>query len=415
MNKIVPLLCVSQNYAWGNLGKTSTVAQLLPSCTEVKETTPYAELWMGSHPSGPSKVLIDTDKEVTLSEYIEMNGHSNILGQKSIDRFGKDFPFLFKVLSIRTALSIQSHPDSSLAQILHQKFPSIYKDPYHKPEIAIAITPFEALCGFRPLDEIIRFIKDVPELKSSLPENLTNNNCKEYLKQIVTSLLKQDQEIISKNLENLYQRLSSSPSKNELDRLVIKLYEQYPKDVGVFFAYILNYMVLNPGDALFLAAGEPHAYISGDCVECMAPSDNVVRAGLTPKFKDVDTLADMLTYSTGIPPLVKPLVSSDGSHFVYQPPVDEFQVELYTLKQTNQTTTVKSCQSPSIVLVLCGEVSIKNQTIQQDDKKLVNQERGTILFVPANTEYTITSNSNHQPSTIYIARLNEKLFHHQKL
>ncbi|KYQ94168.1 mannose-6-phosphate isomerase [Tieghemostelium lacteum] len=422
MNVILPLECISQNYGWGNYGDNSTVARLLKGGCDSFKIEPkqtYAELWMGSHPSGPSKVHLSNGSSPLLSEYIKKENPNNILGKEIVERFGGDFPFLFKVLSIRTALSIQSHPDSELAKQLHAKFPEIYKDPYHKPEIAIALTPFHALCGFRNLNDIIQFIQDVPEFKSTLESglNLTEvnkDNCKIYLKTIVTSLLNVKQDILSENLKQLNNRLSSKSDseKTETDRLVLQLYSQYPGDVGVFFAYILNYMVMQPGQALFLAAGEPHAYISGDCVECMAPSDNVVRAGLTPKLKDVNTLGEMLTYTTGKPDFVQPILEQHHNGKItsntYRPPVDEFEVEQIDIQEKGLVISIKESNGPSILLVTHGNLTIHNQL-----KTYSSLPTGSIFFIPSKTQYQLEANEPN--TTAFIAKVNQKLFTNPKL
>ena len=80
------------------------------------------------------------------------------------------------------------------------------------------------------------------------------------------------------------------------EQLVLSLERQYGDDIGVIAALFFNYVKLSPGEALYIGANEPHAYLSGECIECMATSDNVVRAGLTPKYRDVQTLCSMLTY-----------------------------------------------------------------------------------------------------------------------
>eukprot|EP01133_Synstelium_polycarpum_P007365 gene7365-8578_t len=400
--KIVKLHCVAQTYGWGNFGLSSTVAQLLSadSCNTIQETTPYAELWMGAHPVAPSRVHDDKlNKDVTLKEYIDANGTEEMLGKAVVERFGLDFPFLFKVLSIRTALSIQSHPDSQLAKQLFKDRPEIYnRDPHHKPEIAIALTPFKALCSFRDLKEIHSYVDSVPELHDIVGQVKAGDECAAYLREVVTVLLQTDAKIVADKLDELVERLKQKSDRSKLDDLALVLHDQYPGDVGVFFIYLLNYIEMEPGQALFLPAGEPHAYIAGDCVECMAPSDNVVRAGLTPKLKDVETLASMLTYTTGQPPFIQPICNSQ-SHSLFRPPVDEFEVERY---QFSASETVGAKGGPSIILVLDGQVEISNHLPTP-------QPRGTVLFVPSNTGFTITSTSS-TPSTIFIARVNQNLF-----
>lgn len=153
------LQCGIQNYDWGKKGADSTVANLVKSRNqeyEIDENKPYAELWMGTHVNAPSVIKNSSE---TLSAFIEK--HPETLGEPVINRFGTDLPFLFKVLSVSNALSIQAHPNKKHAEELHEKFPDIYKDPNHKPEMAIALTPFEALCGFRPIDEIKAFMQGI--------------------------------------------------------------------------------------------------------------------------------------------------------------------------------------------------------------------------------------------------------------
>lgn len=172
------LKCAVQNYDWGKLGKESEVAQLSSACKSfvVDDKKPYAELWMGTHVNGPSYVI---DTEEDLSVWLQRNMDS--LGSDVRKHFGDNLPFLFKVLSVGKALSIQAHPNKvSLildlikimmvfvifrflfkkhAEELHQSRPDLYKDPNHKPELAVALTPFQALCGFRNTAEIVDFVK----------------------------------------------------------------------------------------------------------------------------------------------------------------------------------------------------------------------------------------------------------------
>lgn len=217
----------------------------------------------------------------------------------------KTLPFLFKVLSIETALSIQAHPDKTRAQRLNLAFPKIYTDPNHKPEMAIALTPFEAFLGFRPLEEISNFLRNVPAFRIAVGEAESDSFLaaqklvlditakKLELKKLFEALQRQSPWIISAALTSLL--AGPSLQLTGMGELITRLNNQYPEDSGIFCAFFLNYIKLEKGTSIFLAAGEPHAYISGDCVECMASSDNVVRCGLTPKLKDVDTLLEMLT------------------------------------------------------------------------------------------------------------------------
>ncbi|KAJ3016693.1 UNVERIFIED_CONTAM: hypothetical protein HDU68_012086 [Siphonaria sp. JEL0065] len=191
-------------------------------------------------------------------------------------------------------LSIQAHPDKKLAERLFVEFPNVYKDNNHKPEMAVALTDFEALIGFRALEEIKvllnRFPKFAAAISTSAQDAFVSSPSKESLKQLFKSLVDQDATVITTQIRTLIARLSSATHKaGSLEELLIRLNSQFPDDVGIFCALLLNYVSLKEGEAIFLAANEPHAYTSGDIVECMAANDNVVRSGLTPKFKDVNS------------------------------------------------------------------------------------------------------------------------------
>lgn len=169
-----PLKGVPQKYAWGKLGSSSYVGKVLNLQGEsVEESSPYAEIWYGDHPSGPSRVVLEDGSEQDLSVFLSDN--PELLGPDREQWGGNSMPFLFKVgwksfilmfqiLSINKALSLQAHPDKELASQLHRQFPDQYRDPNHKPEVAIALTPMRALCGFRPLIEIAQNLRDVLKL-----------------------------------------------------------------------------------------------------------------------------------------------------------------------------------------------------------------------------------------------------------
>lgn len=200
------------NYEWGKVGNDSAVAQLAtlndPEFS-VDEKTPYAELWMGSHPSGPSKYK---SSGMTLKD---------------------ELPFLLKVLSINKALSIQVHPNKvslrnvfatckcyillffqSEAQKLHSKQPNIYKDPNHKPEMAIALTPFTGLCGFRPLPEIRDILMNIKPIKTLAVDDSNDLN-----------LLAANDEL---GLRNCYRRLMSA-EKDTIGDCIESISKDYTK------------------------------------------------------------------------------------------------------------------------------------------------------------------------------------------
>ncbi|KAJ1853636.1 Mannose-6-phosphate isomerase [Coemansia sp. RSA 2703] len=334
----IRLTCAVNNYHWGKHGLDSKAAQFAATNPDVAIDTnqTYAELWMGTHPSGPSHVYgTDTPLSAIVEECPEQ-----ALGANVMAKYGASIPFLFKVLSIEKALSIQAHPDKVLAEKLHAERPTVYKDPNHKPEMSIALTDFIAMSGFRPLEEIARFLEEYPEFRALVSNSASafvdalQSTCdveakKAALKALFSELMNAPEASVKEQLALLLARVSPADDELSPNALVHRLAAEYPDDVGVFCVFVLNVLQLRPGDAFFMGPNDPHAYISGDCIECMATSDNVVRAGLTPKLRDVPVLVDMLTYEFGSPDakLLKPVRLAGAEHsVVYDPPIDEFSV-----------------------------------------------------------------------------------------
>ncbi|XP_075660640.1 mannose-6-phosphate isomerase 2-like isoform X1 [Castanea sativa] len=407
---LLRLRCSVQNYDWGLKGHDSRVARLYAqnSGSETRPDIPYAELWMGTHESGPSFVVqaprasngvsVDDDVGVSLKKWISEN--PNVLGDKVLHNWGCDLPFLFKVLSMAKASSIQAHPNKELARTLHKAQPDVYKDNNHKPEMALAITEFEALCGFISLEELKGVLCYVPEIVDMVGSAYANQilhineqdgeeKVKSILRSIFTKLLLASKEMITKVISNIKSRLQIESQVRKLtdkELLVLRLEKQYPADVGVISAFFFNYVKLNPGEALYLGADEPHAYVSGECIECMATSDNVVRAGLTPKHRDVKTLCSMLTYKQGFPEILQgvPLNSYVRR---YLPPFNEFMVDRCILPY-RASTVFPAVLGPSIFLVMAGEGIMHAGSFKGE---LVTE--GDVLFAPANTEISIESES----------------------
>jgi len=390
---LFPLKCPAQNYAWGKPGSESTVASLLLADNEkIDVSKPYAEFWIGTHVNGPAKLRAEN---LTLESLLKTNPHFQSCNELSIDETG-NLPYLFKILSVNKALSIQAHPDIPLAQKLHAEFPSIYKDPNHKPEMACAITEFEALAGFQSIESIMQNIQMTPELGELLEESTsqlseTKLESSEELKILFTALMKSDEEIVKENVSRLQRRLEGLGNDITMpNKLALRLCHEYPGDVGVFCVYFMCYRCLQPGEAVFLGANEPHAYLKGDCAEVMARSDNVVRAGLTPKLRDVNTLCEMLTYSEPssvgfFPPgnILKPIVRDENTH-VYAPPdpnVDEFELERIVMKP-NSVYEPKLSTYGAVILVLEGRA---NATYKADSglDDTIQITRGNTFFQAA--------------------------------
>jgi len=402
------LKCAVQKYAWGKVGKSSLVAQLSESNSGsiVDEKECYAELWMGTHPSGPSK-LSDSDK--LLSEYILENDDS--LGEEEKKIFGPQLPFLFKALSIAKALSIQAHPNKKHAEELFATRPDVYKDPNHKPEMVIAwLGPFEALCGFRPLTEIRNFLREVKELADIIGKDLIDQlmNAETGLDEIQAlqkcyySLMNSSEKSVASALKQYEQRLRSFDADKKqllLGELFLRIARDFPGDVGCWSIYFMNYVILQEGESMFLGPNIPHAYIYGDCLECMACSDNVVRAGLTPKFKDIETLCSMLDYQPGTVDRYRTKWNQvDEFCQVCTVPVPDFAMARVRLPASSGPYNIPICSSGSILLILQGKAYFTD---------LGSFTFGKVIFLKANEQLTVQTQST-EDVIIYQAFSNVK-------
>ncbi|KAI1346079.1 mannose-6-phosphate isomerase [Xylaria sp. FL0043] len=418
------LQCGVNSYDWGKLGSDSAAAKFAaatPSDTlSIESNKPYAELWMGTHPSNPSK---DLESGQNLLHLVESN--AMLLGPSVKARYGPRLPFLFKVLSINKALSIQAHPNKKLAEQLHAADPKNYPDDNHKPEMAIAITDFEGLCGFRPLGEIAHFLASVPALRQLVGEDVSKGfigtvrgqegddsskgQNKRALRTAFSALMQSSPEEVASAAKSLVSdaenrgpefadRGTNSTNGETMARLVTRLNRQFPNDIGLFVLFFLNYVTLSPGEALFLRADDIHAYVSGDIIECMAASDNVVRAGFTPKFKDVQNLVSMLTYNyapieeqkmspTEYPYAVlnRAAYSSGSEAILYNPPIDEFSVIRCLLKGNGSKVTFDPIDGPSIIICTDGKgkISVGSKTMEVRE--------GYVFFVGATAELVMES------------------------
>ncbi|XP_076636808.1 mannose phosphate isomerase [Colletes latitarsis] len=400
------LKCKIQTYDWGKYGIDSMVATLTKSANcdfILDEKKPYAELWMGTHPNGPSHMK---ELNMSLERYIKEN--SEVLGSDVQKIFGQNLPFLFKVLSVNKALSIQAHPNKEKAEELHQQYPTIYKDANHKPELAIALTPFEALCGFRPIREIKEFLKVLPELRAVIGADkvfkfMTTDETGiiKSLKTCFHSLMSCDPGLIALQLRKLLDRLSNLDEslRQTLHASVLeRLYSDYPGDVGCFGIYFFNFITMQPGEAIYLGPNEPHAYLSGDCIECMACSDNVVRAGLTPKLKDVPTLIEMLMYNCE-PISAKKFQPSreDECTEVFRPPVTDFAVAKITIPPGRSSYNIIPRSTASILIIINGKGEISSSKILY---------RGSVIFIPANEKIGIKVLCGCHPMLMFQAFVN---------
>ncbi|PSR87821.1 Mannose-6-phosphate isomerase [Actinidia chinensis var. chinensis] len=414
------LRCSVKNYDWGRIGRESRVARLfsLNSGLDVEESRLYAEFWMGTHESGPSFLVETLENEasmgsersesLSLKSWIEEN--PSVLGDKVVEKWGVNLPFLFKVLSVAKALSIQAHPDKELAAFLHQTRPDVFKDGNHKPEMALALTEFEALCGFISLEELKDVLQNVPEIAEVVGSAYTNQvldinyqdgeeKLKAFMQSIFTQLMSASKDVISKALSKLKSRLTVVEQLTEKEQLVVQLEKQYLGDVGVLAAYLFNYVKLNPGEALYLGANELHAYLRGECVECMATSDNVVRAGLTSKNLDVEILCSMLTYEQGFPEIMRGVPLNPYTKR-YIPPFDEFEIDRCILPQ-GASADFAAIPGPSVFVVMEGEGKMNAASFEDVVRE------GDVLFAPANTDISVTTASELH---LYRGGVNNRFF-----
>ncbi|ROT37502.1 mannose-6-phosphate isomerase [Sodiomyces alkalinus F11] len=428
---LIRLQCGVNSYEWGKKGSESAAARFAAATPtdslSIQDDKPYAELWMGTHPNNPSK---DWATGRALADLVQEN--AQLLSSSVIAKYGTQLPFLLKVLSIDKALSIQAHPNKKLAEQLHARDPQNYPDGNHKPEMTIAITPFEGLCGFRPLNEIAHFLRTVEPLRAIVkphkadefvssietsasssaeaPSDEVRHHNKTALQHIFASLLSATPDEIKTETANLVALAQnegenfaaggtpSSSSGAVLSELVTRLNRQFPDDIGLFVFFFLNYVRLAPGEALFLVADDIHAYLSGDVVECMASSDNVVRAGFTPKFKDVTTLVDMLTYNTApiedqkLQPTEYPYAtlnraaySAGSSVALYDPPIEEFSIVRTVLRGDAAKAIFEPLDGPSIVICTAGRGTIGvGPTVERISE-------GHVYFVGSTAELTLQS------------------------
>ncbi|MVO85837.1 mannose-6-phosphate isomerase, class I [Streptomyces sp. p1417] len=354
-------------YAWGS---TTAIAELLGT-----EPTgePQAEMWMGAHPGAPSRT-----ERGPLDEVIDEDP-ARELGPRAVAKFGPRLPFLLKILAAGAPLSLQVHPNREEAgdgyederrrgvpiDAPHRN----YKDANHKPELICALTPFDGLCGFR-----------APAAAAELLSGLGVDSLEPYvdllrakpeegaLREVLTAVLTADPDDMAKTVADAAaaaERIGGTYAP------YAAIARDYPGDPGVIAAMLLNHVRLQPGEALFLGAGVPHAYLEGLGVEIMANSDNVLRCGLTPKHVDVPELLRIVRFEATDPGILRPEASPDGEE-VYDTPIDEFRLSRFVLAEGGAAHDL-TAGTPQILLCTAG-------TVRAGDIALTP---GQSAFVPA--------------------------------
>lgn len=383
---------VIQPYAWGS---RTAIADLLglPS----PSATPQAELWMGAHPGAPSRVA----GGALLPDVITADPRTT-LGEQSRSRFGDKLPFLLKVLAAAEPLSLQAHPsipdavrgwDEEEARGVPRDAPHRnYKDRNHKPELLCALTPFDALYGFRDVAQTLKLLRTlaVPELSwavETLAREPNGNGLRVVFERAMT-MGAERAATVSAVVAACARH--DGPFVAEC-RWVDRIAKLYPGDPGVIVVLLLNLVHLEPGEAVYLPAGNLHAYLDGVGVEIMASSDNVLRGGLTKKHVDVKELLRVLDFRA-IPPT--PLLPRNvGAEQVYDTPAPEFRLSRVAVH--GRTTLTR--WSAEILLCVDGEITATVGSTRVDLRKgqscFVAAEEGPVELNGGGTVFRATVNA----------------------
>ncbi|MDH3648757.1 MAG: mannose-6-phosphate isomerase, class I [Saprospiraceae bacterium] len=309
-----------KHYDWGGFTFLPNLLRL-----EHPDPLPHAEYWLGTHSLGPATVQGN-----------EMHGLKEHLVEQNLP----DLSFLFKVLDVRKVLSIQAHPDQHLAkqgfdQENRRGIPldapnRTFKDENHKPELMVALSDFWLLQGFQKDDFIKKRMLAIPELEP-LVEVIDNKG----LKRFCAYIFEASQEYINSILKPLGRRLIPKYEQGELRKSQIDFWSAQAFmthnrkgfcDRGILLLYMMNLVKLSEGQAVYQYPGLLHAYLEGQNVECMAASDNVVRAGLTQKHIDIDAFMQIVDFSSGKPQIIEPLPTEQLNVYSYECPSDAFQL-----------------------------------------------------------------------------------------
>lgn len=390
---------VIRDYSWGSRTHLARLQGLADS------DRPLAELWMGAHPGAPSRlpdgrpldVVIESDPQQTLGAHVA-------------GRFDDRLPFLLKLLAAAEPLSLQVHPTTARARTGFREENAAgkgldapdrnYRDASHKPELIYALTRFEGMAGFRDLDrtaEIVRQLR-LPWLDEVADRLASSPAPFQTLRGVVGGWLTLEGDELTARVAEVGKAATAAEAqahkvdprarpplsdRQSVERESLRVFAQtaalsaaYPCDAGVLVTLLLNHVVLAPGEAMFLDAGVIHAYTSGFGVEIMASSDNVVRAGLTPKHVDIPELMRITDFRPMPAPLWSPLEEGAGAE-LFQPPVEDFSLEVAPLP-----TTAVATSGPRLVVVLEGAAELSSAgrelALAQGESAFVTDADGTL-------------------------------------
>ncbi|MFI9831862.1 mannose-6-phosphate isomerase, class I [Streptomyces sp. NPDC051913] len=373
-------------YAWGSTTAIPDLLGITPS------GEPQAEMWMGAHPGAPSRTA-----RGTLVEVVEADPERE-LGAAAVAKFGPRLPFLLKILAAGAPLSLQVHPNLAQAKEGYEDEERRgipvdaghrnYKDANHKPELICALTEFDGLCGFRDPNQAAELLaglgvdslKPYVDLLHAHPEDAA-------LREVLTAVLSADREEMARTVT---EAAAACARLGGAYAPYADIAHHYPGDPGVIAAMLLNHVRLQPGEALFLGAGIPHAYLNGLGVEIMANSDNVLRCGLTPKHVDVPELLRIVRFEAADPGVLRPEASPDGEE-VYETPIDEFRLSRYVLPEGG---AAHDLTRPTSQILLCTAGSVRAGEHELSP--------GQSVFVPAGEKAEVSGTGTVFRATVIV-------------
>jgi len=378
-----------RTYAWGS---RTAIAEF--TGRPVPAAHPEAELWLGAHPADPAWLETE-DGESSLLDALVADPEGQ-LGSAARARFGDALPFLVKVLAADEPLSLQAHPsaEQAIEGYLREERLGIpvsspirnYRDNRHKPELLVALQPFEALAGFRPVGRTIELLRAlaVSDLDPYI-ELLHDQSDADGLRALFTTWITAPQPdidvLVPAVIEGAIHYVTSGTTEFAAEaKTVLELGEQYPGDAGVLAALLLNRISLAPGEAIFLPAGNLHTYLRGVAVEIMANSDNVLRGGLTPKHVDVPELLRVLDFNPTTEAQLRPPVHRDGLELIYDTPAAEFAASVLTLDAEHlghEVDAPSRHDGPQILLCIEGSTTVHGKS------RALTLDRGMAAWVAA--------------------------------
>ena len=402
----------SRDYAWGSRGGIPGLFGYGPA------EGPLAEVWLGAHPDDPARLgcgeedpLFDLAQlypssvansavsgdasgrggdqlpgtPATLENLIAADP-DGVLGEEIAYRHGAQLPYLLKLIAPCEPLSLQVHPSLEQARegfaaeeaagIARTAPNRNYRDRNHKPELAYALTRFEALVGFRAPRRIAAVIRD---LDTPLTDELRRIVLHEGVRSAFCFLLdpqtRPGEAAVREVIRACRGRGPEDSPSRRADAAVIALGSRYPGDPGVVASLLMNPVTLQPGEALFIPAGTVHAYRSGVAVEVMAASDNVLRAGLTAKYIDVPELLRIVRADAAPPVRIAPEWNSRTTATFYAP-VDDFELSVVTLRDANAWARQPGV-GPRTLVCLEGGVQAEARG------ERLSMNTGQAIFIPA--------------------------------